>query len=219
MGFILKGATLSNEGIAKLNNFVNIAQQKVSDALRNIETDLKDNIEKYAPAEGLELEYLALPGTTYNIFKDGFVSLKEAIRTEEIPILVEAEGIVKAYYGNVETMSPKIGFAWFKGKHGNSERRSTADGAAGEAWGELLRRWEFGGSAFTVVSRDGDTMNILYKVGGWTQKDSVDKQIPPATVEPFRMYSRGGTETQDKLIEEVKRTLKLGVVEAGFGSN
>jgi len=218
MDIKLEKLELTNEGIKKLKGLADIYQKNLVVTLRDIEDKMKKTIASFAPKADVELEYLALPGTTANIFKDGFLSLREAIEGEDIAMVIEGD-IIRAYYGDPQKINPLIGFTWWKTKDGNPIKRSTADGEAGEAWGTLLERWEFGGQPFTVVGRDGEMLTIAYVDKGVVKQASVTKQIPPATIEPYGMYSKGGKKMTGDLLMKFESTLKKSVRETGFKSS
>ncbi len=208
----IKKITLTDAGISKLKNFAEIAKNRLGDLLIELEDQIKDNIASYAPDEKAELYQISLPGTTYDIFKDNFLSLREAIKAEVVPI-DNTDNRIFALYGNSEKMSPSIGFAWFKGTQGNAKKRSTTDSEAGEAWKTLLDKWEYGGT-FTVISRDGGLLTIAMNGKNPVRVESAIKTIPAHS-----MYGSGGKDSTKLLRNNAVSALKKAARESGFKTN
>lgn len=207
---IINKITLTDSGIAKFRNFAEIAKNNLNKLLCDLEDRIKDAIAKYAPSEAGELYQLSLPGTPYDIYKNGFLSVQQAIKMEVIPVEIAGDKVY-AMYGDPDKMNPQIGFVWFKGKKGKSEKRSTADGAAGEAWKSLLQKWEWGGS-FTVVSRDeGGQLTIAMQGKTPIRAESALKTIPA-----YNMYQSGGEDGYHILLSEAKQALEAGLKQSGF---
>jgi len=207
-----KQLKLTKEGMQKFKSLDKILSKRFAELLTAVEAKVKYNIAKYAPDAAEEAFVLSLPGTPYDFFKNDFLTLKEAINAEVVPI-EKTKNRIFALYGNVEKMSPLIGFSWYKGKYGKSEKRSTTDSNAGAAWKNLLAMWEYGGS-FTVVSRDpGGRLTIAFQGKNPITVDSAVK-----TIHPRSMYQSSEPENRKLLINYIESTLKDGIKEAGFQS-
>lgn len=217
----IKSARLTDSGANKFKNLESIAKMRLSALLENSSDEIKKKVASFAPDETEEafaLSYPSIPSD--NFFKSQgqflFLSLREAIKTEEINIKSYHDGsLIKAYFGHVERLSPLIGFCWYKSKGGGSELRSTLDG--GEAWKNLLERWESGGSPFTVTSRDPGGLLTFYSIdaGERITVDSAEKYIPLAR-QPYTMYSAGSYFYRNTLLRRTRETLKESIAGAGF---
>lgn len=217
----IKSARLTVEGVNKFKNLENFARMRLAALLENLSDEIKKKVASFAPDEAEEafaLSYPSIPSD--NFFKSQgqflFLSLREAIKTEQINVRSYHDGsLMKTFFGHVESLSPLIGFCWYKGRRGSAELRSTLDG--GEAWKNLLERWEFGGSPFTVVSRDPGGLLTFFSIdaGERITVDSAEKYIPLAR-QPYTMYSAAGYFYRNTLLRRTREVLKESIAGAGF---
>jgi hypothetical protein len=217
----IKSAELTALGARKFKDLENIARMRIAALLENSSEEIKKKVASFAPDEVEEAFALSYPGVPNdNFFKSQggfqFLFLREAIKTEQIDTRSYSEGnVIKTYFGNVERLSSLIGFCWYHGSRGNAELRSTLDG--GQAWGNLLERWELGGSAFTVTARDSGDLLTFYSIdaGERITVDSAEKYIPLAR-QPYTMYQSGGYFYHNTLLRRTRETLKESIAGAGF---
>ena len=219
----IKSARLTDSGANKFKNLESIAKMRLAALLENSSDEIKKKVASFAPDEAEEafaLSYPSIPSD--NFFKSEgqflFLSLREAIKTEEINIKSYHDGgLMKAYFGHVEKMSPLIGFCWYHGGRGSAELRSTLDGGA--AWKNLLELWEVGGT-FTVTARDPGDLLTFYSVdaGERITVDSTEKYIymPLSTTMPYTMYQLGGNFYFNTLLRRTRESLKEAIESAGF---
>lgn len=216
MQLSIKSIALTSTGITKLKKLVDFSKRALEAMLEDASEDLKKKIASFAPDEKAELEILSYPGSDMNIFKKKevqFLYLREAIIAEKIAVKTTANSVIKADFGNSKKINPLIGFAWYAGSQnkGNVELRSTRDPEAGEAWQHLLEAWEFGGSVFTVTSRDlnGSLLLGYDSAGKSIRQKSVQKQIPTmSTGLPYAMYQSGAVFFEKTLYNKTKNRLK-----------
>lgn len=217
----IKSAKLTDAGSNKFKNLENIAKMRLAALLENSSDEIKKKVASFAPDEAEEafaLSYPSIPSDNFFKSQGGFLflSLREAIKSEETNIRSYYGGsLVKAYFGHVERLSPLIGFCWYKGKRGGAELRSTLDGGA--AWKNLLERWEYGGSPFTVISRDPGGLLTFFSIdaGERITVDSAEKYIPLAR-QPYTMYSAAGYFYRNTLLRRTREVLIESIAGAGF---
>jgi hypothetical protein len=217
----IKSAKLTDAGATKFKNLENIAKSRVAALLENSSDEIKKKVASFAPDEAEEafaLSYPSIPSDNFFKSQGGFLflSLREAIKTEQINIRTYHGGdLMKAYFGHVAVLSPLIGFCWYAGQRGSSELRSTLDGGA--AWKNLLERWEFGSSSFTVTPRDPGDLLTFFSIdaGERISVESVEKTIPLQR-QPYNMYGSASYFYRNTLLRRLKETLKESIAGAGF---
>jgi len=217
----IKSARLTDSGVDKFRNLENIAKSRIAALLENSSDEIKKKVASFAPDEAEEafaLSYPSIPSDNFFKSQGGFLflSLREAIKTEQINVRSYHDGsLIKAYFGHVESLSPLIGFCWYKGSRGSANLRSTLDGGA--AWKNLLERWEFGGSPFTVTSRDPGGLLTFYSIdaGERITVDSAEKYIPLAR-QPYFMYGSAAYFYRNTLLRRTRESLKEAIESAGF---
>lgn len=208
MNLAIKGARLTSAGINKLTRFADLSERGITAMFEDATEDIKNRIAEFAPTEELEAIQLCYPGIPRDNFmkeEAGFFYLRQAIRTEQISVN-STHGILKARFGDVDVLSPLIGFAWHHGKGREPKTvRTTLEG--GEIWKTLLAYWEYGGSLVVITARDpGDTMTFYSAVfGSRVTVTEVEKQIPP---HPYEMYQLGGFYAYNFLLRRTRQKLK-----------
>ena len=207
---VIENAVLSTSGQLRLSSLSKKASMVIVAMLENQVPRLKERIAEFAPTPQEEMDLISYPGSAYDFVKDTFIPVQTAIINERYFIDTISD-VVTVKLGKCADIDPLIGFKWF---HGNAELRSSDDGDAGEAWRNMLERWENGGSGpFVITARDGGSLTI-FKADEDTHglprnPEAVMKDFPwlPRGM-PFTMYQNGGNAFRATLLARSKEALQ-----------
>lgn len=203
----IKSARLTSEGAGKIDRFAELAEKSLVALLEDSSEDIKERIASFAPTEEDEALQLCYPGIPRDNFlkeEEGFMYVRQAIKAENI-FVRSVHGVLKTEFGNVQEISPRVGFAWFHGRKGEATTRTTLTG--GELWKTLLAYWEYGGTLVVITPRDpGDTSTYYSAIEGRrVTVTETEKQIP---AHPYEMYQLGGFYAETLLLARIKARLK-----------
>jgi len=210
---------LTLQGRMKIQRAINIAKGAGYRSLQvGTEAMVKPSVAEAAPNRAQEAALLSRTdegrGTPEGgrFFKLGDQTyLQQAIKEEKVKMEHQAQKKqIWAGLGSQKELNPKIGFSWST-EVTDSAERGRPTGMAGRkgstkeghpAWGDLLGKWEYGGTFRGITGRAGQKLHIEPGIF----RNKVAKTLPPQA-----MYSRGYSKKRKELRSYIDRDIKASV--------